>query len=194
MLLIFHVNTLDQSIFFGIGSNLKIRERIEWKKIVANWTRSFCVLGNTRCDMDWCSCCCGLAFFKFTDYEAKGIMGLVAHSPFMSWALALLGLHTLSAALGVTEIVVGLLIATPAFAPKVSAVGSGLAVIMFLITLSFLFTTPGVIQMGHSFPFLSPMPGQFLLKDILLLGTAIWTAGEAWRAGRLAQSQPRVSE
>jgi len=53
---------------------------------------------------------------------------------------------------------------------------------MFLITLTFVLTTPGVWQPGYGFPFPSPMPGQFLLKDLMLLGAAIWTAGEALRA------------
>ena len=60
----------------------------------------------------------------------------------------------------------------------VSAVGSLLAVVMFLITLSFVFTTPGWEE-DLGFPALSVSPGQFLLKDIVLLGVALWTAGEA---------------
>jgi reactive chlorine resistance protein C len=47
-----------------------------------------------------------------------------------------------------------------------------------LITLSFMLTIPGVWQPGYGFPFLSGA-GQFLAKDVLLLGAAIWTAGEA---------------
>jgi len=66
----------------------------------------------------------------------------------------------------------------------VSAIGSLGVIVMSLITLTFVFTTPGVWQPGYGFPFPSPMPGQFLAKDILLLGAAIWTAGEAWRAAR----------
>jgi uncharacterized membrane protein YkgB len=52
-------------------------------------------------------------------------------------------------------------------------------IFMALITLSFLLTTPGVWQPEYGFPYLSPMPGQFLAKDLLLLGAAIYTAGEA---------------
>ncbi len=62
---------------------------------------------------------------------------------------------------------------------------------MFLITLSFTLTTPGMWQPGYGFPFPSPMPGQFLLKDVVSIGAAIWTAGEAMRAARLAQNQTR---
>jgi len=47
-----------------------------------------------------------------------------------------------------------------------------------------LLSTPTAWQAGYGFPFPSPMPGQFLTKDIILLGAAIWTAGEALRAAR----------
>lgn len=119
---------------------------------------------------------------KFTAYEAMGIQPLVENSPILSWALHAFGLRPLAMLIGVIEIALGLMIASRSFAPKVSALGSMGAIIMFLITLSFLLTTPGVWQMGYGFPFLAPMPGQFLAKDIILLGTAIWTAGEARRA------------
>lgn len=118
---------------------------------------------------------------KFTDYETAGIEPLVANSPLMSWALHALGLPTLSTVLGVTEIGLGVLIAMRRVAPMLSAIGSLLAIGMFLVTLSFVLTTPGTWQPGYGFPFLSPMPGQFLLKDVLLLGAAMWTAGEAMR-------------
>ncbi|MEO6050009.1 MAG: DUF417 family protein [Pyrinomonadaceae bacterium] len=119
---------------------------------------------------------------KFTTYEAEGIQGLVANSPLMSWTYGISSVRTFSAILGVIEITLGVLIATRPFAPKASAIGSIGAILMFLITLSFILTTPGVWQAGYGFPFPSPMPGQFLIKDIMLLGAAVWTAGEALRA------------
>lgn len=119
---------------------------------------------------------------KFTAYEAEGVQGLVANSPLMSWAYSVFSVRSFAAILGLIEITLGVLIATRPFAPKVSAFGSIGSIIMFLITLSFLLTTPGVWQPGYGFPFPSPMPGQFLIKDIMLLGAAIWTAGEALRA------------
>jgi uncharacterized membrane protein YkgB len=119
---------------------------------------------------------------KFTAYEAAGIEPLVANSPLLSWAYGLLGLQTLARLIGVIEIALGLLIASRPFAPRLSAAGSFGAIIMFLITLSFALTTPGVWQPGYGFPFLFGVPGQFLAKDLVLLGVAIWSAGEALRA------------
>jgi reactive chlorine resistance protein C len=51
---------------------------------------------------------------------------------------------------------------------------------MFLITLSFLVTTPGMWQVVDRFPAPSAAAG-FLLKDVFLLGAAVVTAGEALR-------------
>lgn len=123
---------------------------------------------------------------KFTAYEADGIAPLAMNSPLLSWALAALGKQGLSNAIGVVELAVGVLIATRARSAKLSAIGSIGAAITFLITLSFLFSTPGVLQDGHGFPFLSGMVGQFLIKDVVLLAASVWTAGEALRASQTA--------
>ncbi len=85
-----------------------------------------------------------VGLLKFTDYEAEGIEPLVSNSPLMSWAHSALGLKNLSRVIGSIEIALGLLIAVRRFAPKASALGSFGATIMFLITLSFVATTPGV--------------------------------------------------
>jgi uncharacterized membrane protein YkgB len=54
---------------------------------------------------------------------------------------------------------------------------------MFLTTLSFLFTTPGVWETSlGGFPALSAIPGQFLIKDLALLGISLWALGDAWQA------------
>lgn len=123
-----------------------------------------------------------IGMLKFTSYEAEGIKGLVANSPFLSWTYPAFGVTGFAKILGVIEISSGILICLKSFAPKISFWGSIGAMIMFITTLSFLFSTPGIIQMGYSFPFISPMPGQFLLKDIVLLGASVWTAGEALTA------------
>jgi reactive chlorine resistance protein C len=119
---------------------------------------------------------------KFTAYEAEGIRPLVANSPLMGWVYNLMSVTAFSSLLGVIEIAIGVLIALRPLWPAGSALGSGLAVGMFLTTLSFLVTTPGWEPSLGGFPAVSAMPGQFVLKDIVLLGAALWTAGEAWAA------------
>jgi uncharacterized membrane protein YkgB len=121
---------------------------------------------------------------KFTAYEAEGIKPLVTNSPPMSWVYRLMSVGGFASLLGVIEIAIGLLIALRPIWPLGSAAGSGLAAGMFLTTLSFLITTPGWEPSLGGFPALSAMPGQFLLKDIVLLGVAIFTAGEALEGAR----------
>lgn len=127
---------------------------------------------------------------KFTTYEAEGIKPLVTNSPFMGWVYGVMSVTAFSSLLGVVEIAVGLLIASRPVWPAGSAVGSGLAVGMFLTTLSFLVTTPGWEPSLGGFPAVSAMPGQFVLKDIVLLGAALWTAGEALAARPVQAGAP----
>ena len=105
-----------------------------------------------------------IGLMKFTAYEAEGISPFIANSPLMRWVYGLMSVRGLSAALGVVEVAIAILIAARPLAPQISAIGSALAVGMFLTTLSFLITTPGVWEPSlDGFPALSAMPGQFLI-------------------------------
>jgi reactive chlorine resistance protein C len=121
---------------------------------------------------------------KFTAYEAAGIQPLVANSPFLGWLYHLVSVRAFSSLLGTVEIAIAVLIALRPLSARVAAVGSGMAVMMFLTTLSFLFSTPGWEPSLGGFPALSVVPGQFLLKDVVLLGAAVWSLGEALAAIR----------
>jgi uncharacterized membrane protein YkgB len=118
---------------------------------------------------------------KFTAYEAMGIEPLVAHSPFISWMYDFLSIRSFSAMLGCIEIVTAALIGLRYVSAKASAVGSLIAIGLFATTLSMLFTTPGW-EPTLGFPALSAMPGQFLLKDIVLFGASVWSLGESLKA------------
>ncbi len=121
-----------------------------------------------------------IGLMKFTTYEAEGIRPLVANSPLMSWVYGPMSVRGFSAMLGIVEVAIAILIATRPFSPRASALGSALAIGMFLTTLSFLLTTPGVWEASlGGFPAITALPGQFLLKDIVLLGAALWTLGES---------------
>ena len=124
-----------------------------------------------------------IGLMKFTAYEAEGISPFVANSPLMSWVYGLMSVRAFSAALGVVEVAIAILIAARPLAPPISGIGSALAVGIFLTTLSFLVTTPGVWEpSAGGFPALSALPGQFLIKDLALLGISLWSLGESWKA------------
>ena len=120
-----------------------------------------------------------IGFMKFTAYEAAGIHPLVANSPLMSWVYAIFSERAFSALLGIVEVVVATMIALRPVSAKVSAIGSGLAAVMFLTTLTFILSTPGWEPSLGGFPALSVVPGQFIIKDIVLLAAALWSLGEA---------------
>src|SRR6201998_1542244 len=126
-----------------------------------------------------------IGLMKFTGYEAEGIRPFVANSPLMSWVYGLMSVQGFSALLGVVEVAIGLLIAARPFAPRAAALGSALAVGMFLTTLSFLVTTPGAWEPSlGGFPALSAIPGAVLIKDLAALGISLWSFGEAWKASQ----------
>ncbi len=130
-----------------------------------------------------------IGLMKFTHYEAEGIRPFIENSPPFAWTYPAFGVQGLSNLLGGTELLVGLLIAARPWLPRVSAAGSLLAVGMFLSTLSFLVTTPGAWadEIG-GFPAIGVL-GQFLIKDVALLATAVWSFGEAVRAPRLTPTR-----
>jgi len=109
---------------------------------------------------------------KWTKPEADAIQPLVAHSPFMSWIYRIASVQHGSEFIGCIEVGLAALIVLRRWSPRASAVGCTASILMFLTTLSFLVTTPGLDGLTQG----------FLIKDIFLLGAAVFTAGEAWHA------------
>jgi uncharacterized membrane protein YkgB len=129
-----------------------------------------------------------IAAMKSTQYEAKGIEPLIAHSPLLSWGYGIWRVRQFTAGIGAVELIIAILIALRHWSPRLSAIGSGGAVLMFLTTLSFIVSTPGWEPTLGGFPALSGDVGEFLIKDIVLLGAALWSLGEAWSSiGKPAQ-------
>jgi reactive chlorine resistance protein C len=114
---------------------------------------------------------------KWTKAEAEGIQPWVSHSPLMSWLYLVTSVQGASIAIGVVELAIAVMIISRRWLPGIAAIGSAMAIVMFLITLSFLITTPNI----------APGSQGFLMKDIFLLGVAIWSTGES-----LTELVPRV--
>jgi reactive chlorine resistance protein C len=124
-----------------------------------------------------------IGLLKFAHYEAHQIAPLVAHSPFMGWLYHVFPEYTFSILLGVVEVSAAILLAVKPIAPRISALGSLLSVLLFISTITFLFTTPGVSEpAGGGFPAITLL-AEFLLKDIVLLGASFWTLADAIRSG-----------
>jgi len=147
----------------------------------------------------------GLKAFK---YEAVGIVPFVANSPTMNffykydvpeykkhmnkegeykpeniaWHEAN-NTYSFSYGLGAAIVLIGVMFALYPMFPGVSAVGSFLTIIMSLVTLSFLITTPEtwVPALGdteHGFPYLSGA-GRLVIKDVIMLGAGVATLAHA---------------
>lgn len=128
---------------------------------------------------------------KATHYEAVGIQPLIAHSPFLSWGYSVWGLDHFTMIVGAAELVIVALLAVRHWFPRASAIGSLGAICMFLTTLSFMITTPGWEPSLGGFPALSGGVGEFLIKDLVLLGASFWTLADSLRA---AHSLPVVTK
>ena len=113
-----------------------------------------------------------LVFFgalKWTPAEAQAVAPFIDNSPFLAWMGRALGRAGASEAIGIIELATALLIAVRHWSPRAALAGGALGTGTFLTTLSFLVTTP---NLGAG--------AAFLMKDVTLLGAAVWIAGEAW--------------
>ena len=130
-----------------------------------------------------------LAWIGFGKYIKMESRVLIEHSPLMSWVYDVFSINTVARGLGTLEITAAILIVARPVSARLSAIGSAMAIMLFCGTLSFLFTTPGVVgRFAGPVPVLTALPGQFLLKDIVLLGVAVWSLGEALQADRAASA------
>lgn len=116
---------------------------------------------------------------KFTAYEAAAIEGLVSSSPLVSWLYGLFSVQSAANLIGTVEILTAAALVVGAFNRSIAVLGALAAMVTFAVTLSFLFTAPGWEASLGGFPALSVVPGQFLLKDIVLLAAAVSLLGKA---------------
>ncbi len=106
---------------------------------------------------------------KWTKPEADAIQSFMANSPLFSWLYHFASVQSASIVIGVVELVCAILIALRHWLPLACAAGSAITIGMFLSTLTFLVTTPHMDASTQG----------FVIKDILSLGVALWSTGEA---------------
>lgn len=119
-----------------------------------------------------------LAFgtFKFTNTEAQAIKPFIDNSPLFSWMNHLFDIRTISAIIGIIEIIAAIGIGARLISLDIAFYGSLLGCIIFLSTLSFLFTTPGMFVKTEWLW----LPDGFIIKDLVLFGFCLWSVGEAY--------------
>lgn len=124
---------------------------------------------------------------KFTAYEAAGIEPLVRHSPFLGFFYQIVSVRSFSSGLGCVEILIALLMALFPISKGASLIGGALGIGMFLTTLTFLVSTPGVWLQDPGFPAISS-DGQFLIKDLVLLFGSVFVTAKSLQS--LASDTP----
>lgn len=118
---------------------------------------------------------------KFTAYEAGATEGLVASSPLVSWLYTIFDQQSASNLIGTIELTAAALLAARPWSAVAGVAGAVITIVTLTITLSFLLSAPGWEPSMGGFPALSVAPGQFLVKDAVLLGVALWVLGDSWR-------------
>ncbi len=116
---------------------------------------------------------------KFTAYEANAIQGLVASSPPLYWLYGILDVRGVANLIGTIEIATALLLVARPYNAIAGVVGGLLVAATTAVTLTFILSAPGWEASLGGFPALSVVPGQFLLKDVVLLGAGLAVAGDA---------------
>lgn len=107
-----------------------------------------------------------IGIFKFTPTEAAAIKPLVENHFLTFFVYKTVSVQMVSNAIGVIEIIIAmLLIFSVKFASLRKYAGIGM-IVTFLVTLSYLFTTPGVWKIVDGVP----VTDFFILKDLMLLG------------------------
>ena len=138
-----------------------------------------------------------LAWFgamKFTYYESHGISHWVANNPLMSWVYNIMSIDAFGRLNGSVELITAALLALKPWFPKASVVGGIFASLFFVTTLSFMITTPGTGEASAGgFPVLSA-DGEFLMKDIALIGLALWLLADAIDATRDRRHSPKRTD
>jgi reactive chlorine resistance protein C len=107
-----------------------------------------------------------IGIFKFTPTEAGAIKPLIENHFLTFFVYDFMSIQAVSNAIGVIEIIIALLLVfSVKFASLKRFAGIGM-IITFLVTLSYLFTTPGVWKIVDGVP----ITDFFILKDLMLLG------------------------
>lgn len=111
---------------------------------------------------------------KFTSYEAEAIKGLVDSSPLTSWLYAVMSVQGTANLIGAVEIITAGLLIAGIWSARASVIGAAGATLTFLVTSSFLLSAPVWEATLGGFPHLSVIPGQFLLKDLVLVAASLF--------------------
>lgn len=115
-----------------------------------------------------------IGLFKFTLFEAKAIEPLVVNHFGMNWLYSILSVQGVSNLIGISEIIIAIGLIVSFWNVKIGKIAGIASTIIFITTLSFLATTPGIWKMVDGFP----VTEFFLVKDIPFLAISLLVWGK----------------
>lgn len=118
-----------------------------------------------------------IGVLKFTEYEINALKPLISGTPWLAWLYSVFGEAGTSYLLGVVEVITALLLLASPMFPRAALAGGALAVGTFAVTVSTMFALPIWEASLGGYPYLGAL-GQFLIKDVALLGVSLFIFGE----------------
>jgi uncharacterized membrane protein YkgB len=119
-----------------------------------------------------------IGVLKYTQVEVDALKPLITNTPWLSWLYPAFGEVGATALLGTAEIFTAILLIASPWSARAGVLGGAIGSLTFLTTVSVMFALPIWYAELGGFPWINPV-GQFLLKDVSLLGVSIFILGES---------------
>ncbi|MCF6439429.1 DUF417 family protein [Pseudoalteromonas luteoviolacea] len=113
-----------------------------------------------------------IGVLKFTPTEVEALKPVINGTPWLTWLYAVFGFEGASYFLGVVEIITATLLIMSVWSARAGIMGGAMGAVTFLVTVSTLLVLPIGEDKEGGLPFLNFL-GQFLIKDVALLGISI---------------------
>lgn len=120
---------------------------------------------------------------KFTQVEIDGLKPIIEPTPWLAWMYPTFGEAGTSYLLGVIEIATAILLMLSCWSVRAGVIGGAVAALTFFVTTTIMFAAPIWETVSGGFPWINEL-GQFLLKDVALLGISLGILGESLAKSR----------
>lgn len=122
-----------------------------------------------------------IGILKFTQYEIDGLKPFIGGTPWLAWLYPVFGEAGASYLLGVVELITAALFVASPWSKRAAVAAGALGTLTFAVTVSIMFAMPLWETSAGGFPWLNGN-GQFLIKDVALLGVSLVILGEGLAA------------
>jgi reactive chlorine resistance protein C len=118
-----------------------------------------------------------IGILKFTQMEIDALKPLINGTPWLAWLYPVFGEAGASYFLGVVELFTAALFVLSPWSVRAGIAAGALGALTFAVTVSIMFALPVWEATLGGFPWINAT-GQFLIKDVALLGISLVVLGE----------------